>query len=105
MKNTFVALQKYHAADLLSRSVGEDEIRICFLLGNPAYNKYILAVSIGSVFFGANTYIGNGPNFLVKAIADQQKVHTPTFLGFLFRYTLLCMVPMLLVVWWVFFRG
>ena len=105
VKNTFAALQKYHPADLLSKRVSEDEIRICFLLGNLAYNKYILAVSIGSVFFGANTYIGNGPNFLVKAIAEQQKVHTPTFLGFLFRYTLLGMVPMLLVVWWIFFRG
>ena len=37
----------------------------------------ILAVSTGAVFFGANTYIGNGPNFMVKAIADHQKVHTP----------------------------
>jgi len=105
VKNTFAALQKYHPADLLSKRVSEDQIRICFLLGNLAYNKYILAVSVGSVFFGANTYIGNGPNFLVKAIADQQKVHTPTFLGFLFRYTLPGMVPMLLVVWWIFFRG
>ncbi len=105
IRNTFAALQKYHAADLLARTVSEDEIEICFLLGNLAYNKYILAVSVGSVFFGANTYIGNGPNFMVKAIADQQKVHTPTFLGFVFKYTLFGMMPMLLVVWWMFFRG
>ena len=104
IKNTFVALQKYHAADVLHKSVSKDEIDICFLLGNLAYNKYILAVSVGAVFFGANTYIGNGPNFMVKAIADQQKVHAPTFLGFVFKYTLPCMTPMLLVVWWVFFR-
>jgi len=101
---TFAALQKYHSADLASRSVSEDEIRICFLLGNVAYNKYLLAVSVGAVFFGANTYIGNGPNFMVKAIADQQKVHAPTFLGFVFKYTLCWMVPMLLLVWWIFFR-
>ena len=62
------------------------------------------AVSVGAVFFGANTYIGNGPNFMVKAIADQQKVHAPTFLGFVFKYTLCWMVPMLLLVWWIFFR-
>jgi len=42
---------------------------------------------------------------MVKAIADQQKVHTPTFLGFVFKYTLFGMMPMLLVVWWMFFRG
>jgi len=101
---TFAALQKYHSADLASRAVSEDEIRICFLLGNVAYNKYLLAVSVGAVFFGANTYIGNGPNFMVKAIADQQKVHAPTFLGFVFKYTLCWMVPMLLLVWWIFFR-
>src|SRR5437867_2619078 len=104
IQNTFAALQRYHAADLLNKTVTVDEIEICFLLGNLAYNKYILAVSVGAVFFGANTYIGNGPNFMVKAIADQQRVHTPTFLGFVFKYTLCWMVPMLLLVWWIFFR-
>src|SRR6266566_2466272 len=105
IQNTFAALQRYHAADLFNRTVTEDEIEICFLLGNLAYNKYILAVSVGAVFFGANTYIGNGPNFMVKAIADQQNVHTPTFLGFVLKYTLPAMVPMLVIVWRIFFRG
>jgi Na+/H+ antiporter NhaD/arsenite permease-like protein len=105
IRNTFAALQRYHAADLLNKTVTGDEIGVCFLLGNLAYNKYIMAVSVGAVFFGANTYIGNGPNFMVKAIADQQNVHTPTFLGFVFKYTLLAMLPMLVIVWWIFFRG
>ena len=105
IQHTFAALQRYHAAELLNKTVTGDEIEICFLLGNLAYNKYILAVSVGAVFFGANTYIGNGPNFMVKAIADQQRVHTPTFLGFIFKYTLLFMLPMLVIVWWIFFRG
>ncbi len=105
IQNTFAALQRYHAADLLNKTVTVDEIEICFLLGNLAYNKYILAVSVGAVFFGANTYIGNGPNFMVKAIAGQQRVHTPTFLGFVFKYTLPAMLPMLGIVWWIFFRG
>ncbi|MCD6051528.1 MAG: citrate transporter, partial [Verrucomicrobia bacterium] len=61
-------------------------------------------ISIGSVFFGANTYIGNGPNFMVKAIADQQNVHTPSFLGYVFKYTLPIMLPMLIIVWFLFFR-
>jgi Na+/H+ antiporter NhaD/arsenite permease-like protein len=102
--NTFVALQKYHGADVLAKNVTTTEIEICFLLGNVAFNRFILAISIGAVFFGANTYIGNGPNFMVKAIAEQQKVHTPTFLGFIGRYTLPFMLPMILVVWWIFFR-
>jgi Na+/H+ antiporter NhaD/arsenite permease-like protein len=74
-------------------------------LGNTAYNNYLLAISIGAVFFGANTYIGNGPNFMVKIITDQQKVKTPGFLGFIFKYTLPCMGPMLLLIWLLFFRG
>jgi Na+/H+ antiporter NhaD/arsenite permease-like protein len=56
------------------------------------------------VFFGACTYIGNGPNFMVKSIADQQKIHTPSFLGYVFRFTLPFMLPMLFIVWLIFFR-
>jgi Na+/H+ antiporter NhaD/arsenite permease-like protein len=50
------------------------------------------------------TYIGNAPNFMVKAIADHQKVDTPTFLGYLLKYALPCLAPILVVVWWIFFR-
>ncbi len=56
------------------------------------------------MFFGANTYIGNGPNFMVKAIADHQKgpyAHVP---GLRLQFTLPFMLPMLVVVWWLFFR-
>jgi Na+/H+ antiporter NhaD/arsenite permease-like protein len=74
------------------------------LLANSSSQLYVVAVTIGSVFFGANTYIGNGPNFMVKSIADQQKVQTPDFLSYIFKYTLPFMAPMLLVVWWLFFR-
>lgn len=104
VRNTFLALQKYHGDHLLAKSVTVEEIEICFLLGNLKYNAYILAISIGAVFFGACTYIGNGPNFMVKAIADQQDVHTPGFLGYVARFTLPIMLPMLLVVGWLFFR-
>ena len=104
IRNTFGALQKYHGASLYTKGVTTDEIEVCFLLGNITLNKFILAVSTGAVFFGANTYIGNGPNFMVKSIADHQKVHTPSFLGYIVRYTLPCMLPMLLLVGWVFFR-
>jgi Na+/H+ antiporter NhaD/arsenite permease-like protein len=102
--NTFAALQRYHADQVLAKSVSVEEIEVCFLLGNAMFNKYILAISIGAVFFGANTYIGNGPNFMVKSIAEHQKVHTPTFLGYVFKYTLPFMLPMLLLIGWLFFR-
>jgi Na+/H+ antiporter NhaD/arsenite permease-like protein len=65
----------------------------------------ILAISVGAVFFGAFTYIGNGPNFMVKAIAEQQKVATPTFFGFIFKFALPFLLPLLIVVWVIFFRN
>jgi len=104
IRDTYAALQKYHSSALASGNVGPEQIEVAFLLGNSAFNYFIIAISIGSVFFGANTYIGNGPNFMVKAIADHQKISTPGFLGFVFKYTLPCMVPMLLLIWLIFFR-
>src|ERR1035437_2635502 len=68
IRHTIAALQEYHAAALASGQVGTDQIEVAFLLGNGNLNQYILAISIGAVFFGASTYIGNGPNFMVKAI-------------------------------------
>ncbi|MBI5384328.1 MAG: sodium:proton antiporter [Verrucomicrobia bacterium] len=105
VQQTFLALKKYHSGHLAKGAVTVEQIEIAFLLGNAAFNKYVLAVSVGAVFFGANTYIGNGPNFMVKSIADHAKVHTPGFLGFVFRFTLPFMAPMLVLVWLVFFRG
>jgi Na+/H+ antiporter NhaD/arsenite permease-like protein len=50
------------------------------------HGHYLIAISMGAVFFGAMTYIGNGPNFMVKAIADRAKVETPSFFGYVIRY-------------------
>jgi Na+/H+ antiporter NhaD/arsenite permease-like protein len=104
VRHTFEALQKYHADHLAAGTVTVDEIGIAFLMGNVKFNGYLTALSVGAVFFGANTYIGNGPNFMVKSIAVQQKVHAPTFPGYVFKFALPFMLPMLLVVWWLFFR-
>lgn len=105
VRHTFETLQKYFAAPLAAKTVSKENIEIAYLLGNVALNKFIVAISVGSVFFGANTYIGNGPNFMVKSIADHQKVHCPHFLEYIFKWTLPFMVPMLVIVWWIFFRG
>jgi len=104
VRQTWFALQKYHSALLAAKAVEKEQIEIAYLLGNPTLSRYVLALSVGAVFFGANTYIGNGPNFMVKAIADHQKVRTPGFLGYILNYALPCMGPMLLVIWWIFFR-
>jgi Na+/H+ antiporter NhaD/arsenite permease-like protein len=104
IKATFAALQKYHGDHVLAKSVTKEEIEIAFLLGNAKFNSYILAISVGAVFFGANTYIGNGPNFMVKSIADHAKVHTPGFPGYVGRFALPFMLPMLLLIWLIFFK-
>ena len=104
VRQTYLALQKYHAAQLASHSTDVDHIEIAYVLGNLKLNTHLLAISIGAVFFGAATYIGNGPNFLVKSIAHHQKVHAPGFLAYVFKYTLPYLTPVLLIVWLVFFR-
>src|SRR6266566_1378370 len=59
------------------------------------------AISMGAVLFGAATYIGNSPNFMIKAIAAQQKMHTPSFVGFIVKFSVPILLPVLLLVWWV----
>jgi Na+/H+ antiporter NhaD/arsenite permease-like protein len=69
-----------------------------------AANKPLIlaAISCGAVFMGANSYIGNGPNFLVKAIAEGAGYPMPSFFGYIARYTLPVLVPIFLLVTWVF---
>lgn len=68
-------------------------------------NQILLGIALGSVFFGSNTYIGNAPNFMVKAISESAGVRMPSFFGYIFRYTLPIMIPVLLVVWILFISG
>ncbi len=65
---------------------------------------FIIGVSLGSVFFGAMTYIGNGPNFMVKSIAHDAGVHCPTFFGYIFKYSLPILLPILALTGWLFLR-
>ena len=69
--------------------------------GTPAM-RFVIAVSLGSVFFGAMTYIGNGPNFMVKSIAESAAVRVPTFVGYVAKYSLPLLLPILVLVGWIF---
>jgi Na+/H+ antiporter NhaD/arsenite permease-like protein len=69
-----------------------------------SHPAFIAAISIGAVFFGAATYIGNGPNLMVKAICEEAKVATPSFLGYIVRYTLPFLLPVCLLISFLFFR-
>lgn len=70
----------------------------------PETLKVLEALSVGSVLFGAMTYIGNGPNFMVKAIAEQAGVKMPPFFQYMFRYSLIYLLPVLFIIWLVFIR-
>jgi len=65
---------------------------------------YLTAISLGAVFFGAMTYIGNGPNFMVKALAEQARVRVPGFFGYLLKYSLPVLVPVFVVIGLLFFH-
>lgn len=63
----------------------------------------LMAISIAAVFFGAMTYIGNGPNFMVKSIAEQSGIKMPSFFGYVIRFSLPILLPILIITWLVFF--
>ena len=68
-------------------------------------NELILkAIALGSVFFGAMTYIGNGPNFMVKAIAEQDGVKMPGFFGYMFKFSLIVLLPIYILMQLYFLR-
>jgi Na+/H+ antiporter NhaD/arsenite permease-like protein len=67
-----------------------------------SHEKYIVSISISAVFFGAMTYIGNGPNFMVKSIADQLKVKTPSFFGYMIKYSIPVLIPIYILIWLLF---
>ena len=63
----------------------------------PITNRILEAISAGAVFMGANTYIGNGPNFMVKAIAEEAGVKMPSFFGYML-YSGLILLPLFVVI-------
>jgi len=110
----------YFASGLLSSVLDNAPTYLCFLksisghtehidvkpiIGDPKLAVYLVAISVGSVFFGGLTYIGNAPNLMVKSIADHQKFPTPGFLVYILKFALPFLVPTLIIVWLLFFHG
>jgi len=63
----------------------------------------LLAISAGAVFMGANTYIGNAPNFMVKSISESSGIEMPSFFGFLFKWSVPILMPLFIIVTYIFF--
>ena len=75
--------------------------------GDPAFlmnegSRTLLAISAGAVFMGAMSYIGNAPNFMVKSIAEENKINMPSFFGFML-WSIIFLLPVLLFFSIVFF--
>jgi Na+/H+ antiporter NhaD/arsenite permease-like protein len=64
---------------------------------------YLKAISTGAVFFGACSYIGNAPNFMVRSIAEEAGTPMPSFFGYILKYTLVFLIPTFIVITLIFF--
>ena len=115
------AAQFYYATGILSSFLDNTPTAVTFYyleLGlvtvNPALingtivagipQEIMKAISTGAVFFGAMTYIGNGPNFMVKAIAEEQGIRMPDFFSYMFKFSIIVLLPIYILVQ-IFFIG
>lgn len=80
-----------------------DRASIAALIATDEGRRQVEAISTGAVFFGALTYIGNGPNFMVRAIAQRAGLVMPSFFGYLWR-AILILGPALILHWWLLIR-
>jgi Na+/H+ antiporter NhaD/arsenite permease-like protein len=64
---------------------------------------YLKAISAGAVFFGACSYIGNAPNFMVRSIAEEAGTPMPSFFGYIVKYSLVFLIPSFVIITWIFF--
>ena len=96
-------LVKYNQRKIDAGNVSDADIRIAMIIGNREMAMFLMAISVGAVFFGACTYIGNGPNFMVKSIAESAGVQMPSFFGYVFKYALPILIPIYVLIWLLFF--
>jgi Na+/H+ antiporter NhaD/arsenite permease-like protein len=102
---TYIAFASL-ACGVVGGQIGQtiDPANLDELLRHPQGVLFLKAVSCGAVFMGANTYIGNGPNFMVKAIAEENQVKMPSFFGYM-GWSIAILIPLFVVVTLLFFRG
>ncbi|HEX3720773.1 MAG TPA: sodium:proton antiporter [Verrucomicrobiae bacterium] len=97
--------QVYWAGGTLSGFLDSAPAYLAFFSAiHGEFGPSLAALSVGTVLFGALTYVGNGPNLMVKSIADHQKIRSPGFLAYLFKWAVPVMLPLLIIIWLIFFR-
>ncbi len=98
---TSMAVGVVNAADP-SAALQADHLGL--LAAHPLGSLYLTAISCGAVFMGANSYIGNGPNFMVKAIAEDSGIKMPSFFGYM-AWSCGILIPLFVIVTFLFFRA
>jgi Na+/H+ antiporter NhaD/arsenite permease-like protein len=79
------------------------KVDVVTFASDPTTMVSLGAISVAAVFFGAMTYIGNAPNFMVKSIAEQSGIKMPAFAAYVVKYSLPILLPVLFLVWVVFY--
>jgi Na+/H+ antiporter NhaD/arsenite permease-like protein len=88
-------------ASIASAIEGTDAANLAELVAADRGAVLLRAISLGAVLMGANTYVGNGPNFMVKAIAEQSGVRMPGFFGYM-AWSGAVLIPLFGLLTWVF---
>lgn len=95
------------AAGMASKGADINNIsQVAIFANGGVYQDSVLflkSISIAAVFFGAFSYIGNGPNFMVKSIAEQVGIKMPSFFGYIVRFSIPILLPLYILVWIIFF--
>ncbi len=104
------AQQFYYYTGLLSSFLDNTPTAVTFHslalgLGQTAGNlvagipeALLKAISVGAVFFGSMTYIGNGPNFMVKAVAEENNIKMPSFFAYMYKFSLIVLLPIFIII-------
>jgi Na+/H+ antiporter NhaD/arsenite permease-like protein len=99
---TYLTFLKTELASVSAPPGTPDAQRVALVLADEHHNLILVAISMGAVLFGAATYIGNGPNFMVRSIAQHAGVQVPSFFGYVIRYSVPILLPILIAVWLIF---
>ncbi len=102
LRSIIALTMDYHPGVISSGTAAAGKFATDYLLATRGI--IVQAISVGAVFFGAMTYIGNGPNFMVRSIAEQAGVRTPSFVSYIFKYSVPILLPILFMIWVIFFR-
>lgn len=109
--------QFYYYTGLLSSFLDNTPTAVTFYslalgLGAQASNivagipeEILKAISVGAVFFGSMTYIGNGPNFMVKAVAEENNIKMPDFFAYIFKFSLIILLPIFIIIQLLFLNN